>query len=165
MRQSFPPVITENSRILILGTMPGAESLRRHEYYANQRNQFWQIISEIFQTRLLKMSYSARVAFLIQQGLALWDVLESCERSGSLDRDIKNPIPNNFRRLFKTYRDIQALVFNGQAAHKWFGQLVVQRHTLDNLNQIQQVIMPSTSPTATIALSEKIQRWSKITQL
>ncbi|MBM3130691.1 MAG: DNA-deoxyinosine glycosylase [Chloroflexi bacterium] len=165
MKQSFPPLITENSRILILGTMPGEESLRRQEYYANPRNQFWRIIGEIFQTDLLELTYSARAAFLIQQGLALWDVLESCERSSSLDRDINNRIPNNFQALFETYRNIQVLVFNGQLAHKWFKQSVVQQQALEKINRLQKVILPSTSPAATVALSEKIRQWSVIKKL
>ncbi len=164
MKQAFPPVINDNSRILILGTMPGEESLRRQEYYANPRNQFWRIIGEIFQTRL-GVAYSDRVVFLTQHGLALWDILESCERSGSLDQGIRNPVPNNFQTLFETYPNIRVLVFNGQVAHKWFEQLVVQRQALQSPNQFQKMIMPSTSPAATIALSEKVRQWSVVAKI
>lgn len=164
MKHALPPIINEDSRILILGTMPGEESLRRQEYYANPRNQFWRIMSEIYQTPL-GATYSERVAFLAEHGLALWDVLESCERSGSLDQDIQNPVANNFQTLFETYRTIHVLVFNGRTAHKWFEQLVAQRQALAGLDQIQELVMPSTSPTATIPFSKKIKQWSIITKL
>lgn len=164
MKQAFPPVINDTSRILILGTMPGEESLRRQEYYANPRNQFWRIIGEIYQVRP-GVLYSERVAFLLQRGLALWDVLESCERVGSLDRDIKNPVPNNFQTLFETHGNIRALAFNGQKAHNWFEKWVIQRQAPVGLEQLQTIILPSTSPAATIALAEKVRRWRIIAEL
>ena len=86
---SFPPIANRNARILVLGSMPGRESLRARQYYAHPRNQFWPIMTEL----LLGVSvtdYAAKVRMLLQADIALWDVMKSCYRPGSLDAAIIN---------------------------------------------------------------------------
>ena len=106
-KQGFPPIIDETSRILILGTMPSEESLRRQEYYGHPRNQFWRILFGIYHVPLAE-AYSDRVALLRQKQLVLWDVVQHCEREGSLDQAIRKAKLNNFGELFRTYRNLQA---------------------------------------------------------
>ena len=164
IKEGFPPIIEANSRILILGTMPGEESLKRRQYYAYPRNQFWRILADIYQAQLAE-DYSERKEFLRQHQLALWDVLEYCERDGSLDQNIRNAVPNNFGQLFKDHRNLRALIFNGQKACNLFEKKVLRQQNLEGGEQLPRLLMPSTSPAGTMPLAEKIKRWRKIRDL
>jgi hypoxanthine-DNA glycosylase len=99
----LPPIIGERSRILILGTLPGNESLRREQYYANSSNQLWKLLVAVY-GEAIGEDYSQRVEFLHRRRLALWDVLRSAERAGSSDRRIKNPVANDFSDLLLRLR-------------------------------------------------------------
>ena len=156
----FPPIIEATSRVLILGTMPGVESLRRQQYYANPRNQFWRILAAIFHSQVPE-TYTDRIALLHQKHLAVWDVLQHCERPGSLDQAIRNATPNDFRELFKTYENLRVIVFNGQKAHALFEQGVLKQLGPKEI-KLPRLLMPSTSPAATLPLSTKIERWQQI---
>ena len=158
--QSFPPIIEATSRVLILGTMPGVESLRRQEYYANPRNQFWRILAEIFQVPVGD-TYAERVGLLRQKQMAVWDVLQHCERPGSLDQAIRNAAPNDFRELFKTYSNLRMIAFNGRKAQDLFEHSVLRQQGLAGI-ELPRLPMPSTSPAATLPLSEKIEHWRQI---
>ncbi|HTP08125.1 MAG TPA: DNA-deoxyinosine glycosylase [Anaerolineae bacterium] len=160
-KQSIPPIIEAASRVLILGTMPGDESLRQQQYYAHPRNHFWRILAAIYHEPFAEL-YSDRVALLHRQQLALWDVLQHCERPGSLDQAIRNAVPNDFRELFATYRNLQAIVFNGRKAHELFERQVLPQQSLDDVAHLPRWLMPSTSPAATLPLSAKIERWRQI---
>lgn len=107
--QGLFPIIGEGARVLILGSMPSAESLRLNQYYGNRRNHFWSIIYSLFDLPLEK-SYEKRIQFIKDKEIALWDVIHSCERVGSLDSNIKNAIPNDFKQLL-TNRGIKAIFF------------------------------------------------------
>ena len=91
--RGFPPVAATGARVLVLGSLPGAESLRRREYYAQPRNAFWPIFGAIVGAGPA-LPYSARLARLEAAGIALWDVCASARRDGSLDADIRNHQPN-----------------------------------------------------------------------
>ncbi len=95
-KAGFPPIIDETSRVLVLGTLPSEESLRRKEYYGHPRNQFWRILADIYHVPLAD-TYSERVALLRQKHLALWDVLQHGERQGSLDQAIRKSFGTAFR--------------------------------------------------------------------
>lgn len=84
---SFPPVVDAGTRVLILGSMPGARSLAEHEYYAHPRNLFWPLMDDLFGIERT-WPYERRLAALLARGLGLWDVLRHCEREGSLDASI-----------------------------------------------------------------------------
>jgi len=92
LKLSFPPIADSSCVCLILGSMPGEESLRRQQYYGHPRNAFWRIINENLPNR----SYEDRCSFLLAHGIALWDVLKSAHRQGSLDSAIRNEKPNEF---------------------------------------------------------------------
>jgi TDG/mug DNA glycosylase family protein len=164
MKHSFPPIIDTSSRILILGTLPGDESLRQQQYYAHPRNQFWRILAEIYHAPFPE-TYAERKALALQQQLALWDVVQRGERPGSLDNKIRHAEPNNFAWLFTTYPKLHAIVFNGRQAHDLFARLVLKQPAFAGLDQIPRLLLPSTSPAATLPLSEKIKQWSRIVDL
>lgn len=106
MINSFPAFIDSNTKILILGTMPGIASLTKQEYYANPRNHFWRIMYTLFDTLPVSDSFEEKIQLLQKNKIGLWDVLENCERKGSLDIYIKNHKENDFEMLFKQYPTI-----------------------------------------------------------
>ena len=108
VKHAFPPIVDENSKILILGTMPGEKSLQRNQYYAHKNNQFWKIIFILFQQPLTE-HYDARKAILLKNHIALWDVLKACEGEGSSDKNIMNAVPNDFVSFYKRYPKIKKI--------------------------------------------------------
>ncbi len=159
MKEGFPPVISPNARILILGTMPSELSLERQEYYGNPRNQFWPIMQAVFDIPA-DGTYAERIAGLRNNQVALWDVLHSCERVGSLDSAIKNAIPNDFAGLFASLPELKIIAFNGKKANKWF-QKWVQVDTF----KLQKVILLSTSPAAAVVFEKKLVNWAALKTL
>ncbi|KLU66669.1 uracil DNA glycosylase superfamily protein [Desulfosporosinus acididurans] len=154
--QSFLPIIDYTSRILVLGSMPSVQSLREQQYYANPRNQFWRIIYTIFSASL-ESDYIRRIEFIRSKRIALWDVIATCHREGSLDSKIKGEKANDFHQLFNTYTNLELVVFNGSKAYATFRKQVGFDFTNVSFKQL-----PSTSPANTIKLEEKICQWSII---
>jgi len=154
----FEPVADSNSEILILGSMPGRESLAAEQYYAHRRNAFWKIMAELigFDSG---SSYEARLQELKKARIALWDVLQSCTRTGSLDSNIDaNSIAvNDFQSFFRTHTKIQAVFFNGAMAESAYRRYVLP--TVNNL-QVSYTRLPSTSPAhASLSYEQKLQIW------
>lgn len=155
MLKSFAPEINKNTKIMVIGTMPGKESLRQHQYYAYERNAFWKIISELFNNGETFADYKQKINCLLENGIGLWDSLQYCERETSLDSDIKNEQPNDFETLLKENPRVVFLVFNGQKAFKFFKQFHQEL-----LNNIRYEILPSTSPAnASIPFQIKLEKW------
>jgi hypoxanthine-DNA glycosylase len=127
---SFPPIVNNNSRVLILGTMPGNKSLKMNQYYANPQNQFWRILSEITSNNFIT-SYEEKKRLLLKNGIALWDVLMHCEREGSLDVNISDELPNDFVDFFHHYPGIRKVGFNGKKAKKLFEKFCLYKTGLD----------------------------------
>ena len=117
---SFEPVINSSSELLILGTLPGPESLRMKQYYANPNNQFWWILYYVFDVTEIDTSYSGKLSFLLERGIALWDIFHSAERVGALDSDIKNGVPNDIPGLLNSFPRINQILLNGRKAEKSF---------------------------------------------
>ena len=154
--KSFKPLINENARVLILGSMPGVQSLKLQQYYAHPQNNFWRIMFALFK-HPQESDYKRKLAFLQERGIALWDTLESCYRPGSSDSDITNEKANNFQRLFKTYPDIRALFFNGVKSYEAFRKKVGFELTGDRFC----LKLPSSSPANNaIPFDEKLRQWS-----
>jgi len=156
--RSFPPIGHSNAHTLILGTMPGAASLAARQYYAHPRNAFWRIVAQLFGFDA-GLEYGARVGCLADAGIAVWDVLESCERAGSLDTriDPSSVVVNDFPRFFATHRRIERVCFNGGNA-----QTLFRRHALPTLDDLAAtfVRLPSTSPAnASIPADAKLRAW------
>jgi hypoxanthine-DNA glycosylase len=152
--RGLPPIIDDGARLLILGNMPSVMSLAAQQYYANPRNGFWRIMGEIFGFNALA-PYEARTAALRAHGVAVWDVLRSCRRVGSLDSAVEpdSMVPNDFAWLFDAYPTIERVVFNGAAAEKNFNRLV--RIGPD----LQYQRLPSTSPAQTMRYADKLAAW------
>lgn len=160
---SFPPLIMPNCRVLILGSMPGKASLDADQYYAHSRNYFWLFMQKLFDISL-QLDYQQRCELLTQQGVGVWDVLESCQRSSSLDSDIQTDsiVANDFATLFITYPNINTLFFNGQKAAQCY-QRYVQRNLPESIRDKVQLVLPSTSPAnASISYKDKLVSWSQI---
>ncbi len=160
----FPPVAGANSRLLILGSMPGIVSLERRQYYAQPRNAFWPIMDELFGTGS-EMEYAERLQGLLAAGVALWDVLRSCERSGSLDAniDMKTAVTNDFVEFFSTHPRIDRIFFNGATAARVFERPVSPVLAKAGIGPIKLIRLPSTSPAhAAMPYQEKLRRWSAI---
>ncbi len=151
---SFPPIWNSDCKILILGSMPGKESLLQEQYYAHTRNSFWRILFSIFNEEL-SIEYANRKQLLKIHNIALWDVLQHCEREGSLDSAIKNEVPNSIIELIQKSKNLKAVFFNGQKSaasfKKWIGfsALTIPYH-----------ILPSTSPAhAGLTFQKKLEVW------
>jgi len=155
--QSFPPIASTNSRVLVLGSMPGVESLRARQYYAHPRNAFWPIMGSLFGAGR-SLPYEERTARIRSAGIALWDVLQACVRPGSLDTSITDEVANDFAAFFATYPTITHVFFNGSKAETAFCRLVAP-----GLPEAGRAFarLPSTSPAhAAMRLEAKLQAWS-----
>ena len=152
------PIADQNANTLILGTMPGKKSLEAGQYYAHPQNQFWRILGQIYNFSPL-LSYDSRVEVLKQNGIAVWDVLHSCVRSGSMDADIEAEEPNDFKTFFKQHPAIVRVVFDSIKAE----QLYIS-HILPSLPvTLSYYRVPSPSPAyARIPFAEKLAAWERI---
>ena len=142
---AFEPVAPPGARVLILGSMPSVESLNQGFYYAHPRNAFWRILAGAY-GEPLPLDIPGKVALLERHSLALWDVLASCERRGSLDSAIRQPAPNDFDTLFRRCPDIRRILLNGGTAHRLFmkwGKPWTEGRSCQRL--------PSTSPAYTLS--------------
>jgi hypoxanthine-DNA glycosylase len=154
----FPPIGNPSARILILGSMPGEASLRAGQYYAHPQNLFWRILGEIVGFDR-DAPYADKLRMLASADIALWDVIASCHRKGSLDSDIAADSlqPNDFATFFATHRRIERVLFNGAKAEASF-----RKHVAPSLEAraIRYLRLPSTSPAnASIAYARKIAAW------
>jgi TDG/mug DNA glycosylase family protein len=159
---SFPPIATRTSRVLILGTMPSKVSLRERQYYAHPQNLFWRTLGEILGFDPTS-AYAVRVAAVRSAGVAVWDVLKSCQREGSLDAaiDPSSVVPNDLATFFVEHPQVRRICFNGATA-----EALYMRHVRPRLAanpDVQHLRLPSTSPANTsVPLSEKVRAWRVI---
>ncbi|MFM8331211.1 MAG: DNA-deoxyinosine glycosylase [Candidatus Methylumidiphilus sp.] len=159
--QSFPPIANPHAKILLLGSMPGAESLRAAQYYAHPRNAFWPIMGELFGAGLDR-EYQIRLEILKSHGIALWDVLASCVRVGSLDSAIEHDAANDFPAFFQVHPHISRVYFNGAMAEKSFHKHV---RGLPNPQALQFQRLPSTSPAhAALRYKQKLEAWRVVAE-
>lgn len=156
MLKSFPPVIGPDTRILIIGSMPGEASLRARQYYAYKYNQFWRIIFDVFENGRPPRDYADKLAVVLAHGLGLWDSLARCERTGSLDSAITRHQANDFPALFRQNPAVQTLLFNGQAAFGFYKKAF-------GVPQKPFSVMPSTSPAyAARTYEQKLACWRAV---
>ena len=155
----FPPVANTNAATLILGSMPGKESLRQNQYYAHPQNAFWKIMGELVGAHP-SLPYTQRLAILKSSGIALWDVLHTCKRQGSLDSDIKKEEANDFAAFFARHPHITRVYFNGTKAEQSFKRFVLGKQALPPLT-LQR--LPSTSPAhAGMDYDKKLEAWKGV---
>jgi hypoxanthine-DNA glycosylase len=156
---SFPPLVQDKARLLVLGSMPGIASLQAQQYYAHPRNAFWHIMESVLGIRR-SLPYAQRCAALTASGIAVWDVAERCYRPGSLDADIRSDsvVANDIPGLLTRFPTIRQVCFNGGAAETLFRRLVLR--DLPQEPKVALLRLPSTSPAhAAMTLDEKIARW------
>ncbi|MFA6053588.1 MAG: DNA-deoxyinosine glycosylase [Methylobacter sp.] len=161
----FAPVVAGNAKVLILGTMPSVASLARQQYYGHPKNAFWPIMGALFGAAP-ELGYQQRKEILMANGIAVWDVLQGCNRLGSLDSNIKPESIkiNDFAAFFAEHEFIAHVFFNGAMAEKLY-----KKHVLPTLNRrfdyLEYQRLPSTSPAhASLRLEEKIEAWKVIKQ-
>jgi len=150
----FPPVLGKFPRIMILGSMPSVESLKQKQYYGLARNQFWKILENLLKSGVLN-NYEDKKRMLMNNYIALWDVVYSCRREGSLDSNIRDIKINDFKHLLKTHTTLKAIFCNGQTSYKLF------RRTNKDID-LPVIVLPSTSPAYTLSFDIKLAQWRKI---
>jgi len=152
-KRSFLPIVDTRARVLVLGTLPGEESLRRGQYYAHPRNLFWPIVFALFGATPVQ-DYAQRLAFAAARGIGLWDVCEMGEREASADATTRREQPNAIDRLLDEHPLIRAVAFNGTGARQLYDRHFTRRTNLTYL------ALPSTSPAhARIDFAGKLACW------
>jgi hypoxanthine-DNA glycosylase len=157
---SFPPVIGPAPRVLILGSVPGVASLEQQQYYAKPQNAFWRIMGALFDAGP-GLAYPDRLERLTAQHIALWDVLASCIRPGSLDSsiDLASAQINDLTGLLRAQPTLSFVFFNGRKAEQMYRRWVLAEAQSINPH-VRYYGMPSTSPAmATLTFAEKLDRW------
>ena len=156
----FDAVARSDARVLILGTLPGGNSLQRGEYYAQPRNAFWPIMNELVGASP-SLSYADRTLRLVEKGIALWDVCLAGNRAGSLDSAIQlsSVVPNDFNAFLDIHTGIRLICFNGVTAAEIF-----RRKVLASLpaaaRLVRREVLPSSSPASTsMTLEQKLRCW------
>ena len=155
--RGLAPVAGFGTRLLLLGSFPGAASLLAQQYYGHPRNQFWPLLSAIWQVDLVSLAYAARLAAMQDRGLGVWDVHASCQREGSLDSAIRGAVPNDLPGLVACLPALQAVAHNGgesARAMRITGALGLPVHRL-----------PSSSPAnASWSFERKLAAWRAVFQ-
>jgi double-stranded uracil-DNA glycosylase len=164
--RSFPPIEDSRARVLILGSMPGGASLAAGRYYAHPQNLFWRIMGDLLGADP-GLSYARRIRLLKSRGIALWDVLESCVREGSLDSSIEEAtiVVNDFVSFYRAHPRIERVFFNGAKADAAYRRYVLGP-SATQIPVLRYLRLPSTSPAhAALSFAQKRKAWSAVTSL
>ncbi len=147
------PIYDQNSKILILGSFPSQKSREQMFYYGHPQNRFWSVLAEVLGQDMPKTT-DQKIRFLLSNGIALWDVIASCEIEGSSDSSIKNVIPNNMGEILNA-ADIQQIFVNGKAAEKYYNKYIKAEIGRD------AILLPSTSPAnAAWTMPRLVEAWN-----
>ncbi|MBN8666373.1 MAG: DNA-deoxyinosine glycosylase [Chitinophagales bacterium] len=138
-KTSFPPISNENTRILILGSLPGDKSLELGEYYGHPRNRFWKILSTIT-NKEMPVTYAEKKEFLLKSGIGVWDVAHKATRNGSMDSAMKDEEPNDLEAFIANHKNLTAIGFNGKKAELLFNKFFKRQSGL------RYISLPSSSP-------------------
>lgn len=153
-KRSFPPVVSRDTRLLILGSLPGDASLAAGQYYAHRQNRFWELVGSVIDVDLRAQPYDTRLASLLRHGIGLWDVIADAERSGSLDAAVRNETHNSLQALLMQLPNVHAVAFNGGTAAR-----LGRRLLRDAGSGLVLIDLPSSSPAHTLAFPQKQERW------
>jgi hypoxanthine-DNA glycosylase len=155
MLEGLAPVLDADTRLVILGSFPGAASLAAQQYYGHPRNNLWKLLSALWGVDLVGLDYARRLEALQRRRVGLWDVYRSCEREGSLDSAIRAPVPNDLASLKRLAPRLQAVAHNGAESarsRRITEELGIDVHTL-----------PSTSPAnASWSFERKLAAWREV---
>lgn len=156
IKHSFAPFVDEHTRLLILGSLPGEESLKQQRYYAFPGNQLWRLVGGVIERDLVSLEYEARLQALRDAGIGLWDVIGSAKREGSLDAAIREHQPNALRELVAELPNLRAVGFNGGTSAR------LGRKILEGCGPAL-VSLPSSSPAyAAMPFEAKLEQWSAL---
>jgi TDG/mug DNA glycosylase family protein len=156
LKRSFPPVADARTRVLVLGSLPGEESLARSQYYANPRNHFWRLIGGVTGLDLVPLPYQARLRALIEARVGLWDTVGAATRRGSLDGAIRDHRTNDLADLAGRLPELRAVGFNGgKSASLGVAQLASRP-------DLALIALPSSSPAYTRPFEEKLAEWMRL---
>jgi len=155
--QGLPPVIDCHTRVLVLGSFPGAASLAARQYYAHPRNQFWPLMAALTGEPLPDLPYAMRLTRLLVHRIGVWDVLGACIREGSLDSNIRYPQANDFARLRALAPALRRVGFNGGTSGRFAPQFAAEGY--------ETVVLPSSSPAhAARTFEQKLESWKALMQ-
>ena len=158
-KRSFPPSVTPECSVLVLGSLPGDESLRQVQYYAHPRNAFWKIMGELLGFDF-SLPYEERLRLLNSGGVGLWDVVASGVRPGSLDQHITRERPNDIAALLERFPGIRTVGCNGTASYKYLKRYFPELFLRESHRIIQ---MPSTSPAAArLSYDQKLRAYGEV---
>lgn len=156
-KRCFDPVVDANTRLLILGSLPGEKSLAHSQYYAHPQNKFWLLLGAVLGIDLKSLPYEDRLAALLAHGVGLWDVVAQAQRSGSLDSNIRERDDNDLVQLAVSLPRLDTIAFNGGTAAK-LGLKVLG----EQAQRYRIVSLPSSSPAYTLAYEAKLQQWKTL---
>ncbi|RZJ05142.1 MAG: DNA-deoxyinosine glycosylase [Brevundimonas sp.] len=154
LKRAFDPVVDADTRLLILGSLPGDASLRAAQYYAHPQNAFWRLVGGVVGRDLAALPYPERLEALKSAGVGLWDVIARADRPGSLDTAIRDAETADLNRLALGLPHLKAVAFNGGTAAR------IGRRTLDLPAEVQLIDLPSSSPAHTRPFASKTEAWS-----
>jgi hypoxanthine-DNA glycosylase len=161
MLHGFPPISSPAIHTLILGSMPGRDSLTASRYYAHPRNAFWPIMAELYGAAP-SLSYMKRMEILVENGIGIWDVIQSCRRKTSLDSAIEESsiTVNDFQGFIENHALLGRICFNGGKAEQCFKRYVLQYLEAGRLRYVR---LPSTSPAhARMNFQQKLAAWQNL---
>ena len=156
VKRSFPPIVDAGTRLLVLGSLPGEESLARRQYYGNPRNHFWRLIGAVAGLDLVPLAYEARLEALLGAGIGLWDTVGAATRRGSLDGAIRDHRANDLAALAASLPKLRAVAFNGGKS------AALGRPRLAERPDLELVPLPSSSPAYTMPFEEKLAAWRRL---
>lgn len=158
IKKALNPIVNANSRILILGSLPSDKSIIQNEYYGNKNNQFWDIISMVFENEKIKFKdYNEKIKFLNKHCIALWDVYSVAERNGSLDTNIKNGKFNNIKEFLNEHKEIKKVLINGKKAEKGFKEYLKKENKYCDYRNVTS----SSSANTRYTIVEKVEIWKE----
>ncbi|MBB5446443.1 MULTISPECIES: DNA-deoxyinosine glycosylase [unclassified Paraburkholderia] len=158
-KRCFAPVVDADTRVLILGSLPGEVSLAHGQYYAHPQNKFWLLVGEAIERDLVGMAYSTRLETLLEHHIGLWDVVAEARRTGSLDSRIRDHASNDLIALIDTLPKLASIAFNGGTAAK-----IGMKALGERAEQYRLVRLPSSSPAhASVSYAQKLDIWRRLT--
>ena len=156
LQHCFAPHVRRDTRLLILGSLPGAASLAAERYYAHPRNQFWRLMETVIEAPLTPLPYEDRLAQLLARGVGLWDTVAAAHRKGSLDADIRLQEASDLKSLAATLPELRAIGFNGGTAAQ------IGRAQLGERPRFHLIDLPSSSPAFTRPFAAKAEAWGAL---
>ncbi len=155
LKHPFPPLYDKNSKILILGSFPSVKSREQNFFYGHPQNRFWKVVATVLEKEI-PTTIEEKREFLLSSNIALWDVIASCEITGSSDSSIKNVVANDLTEILET-ANIKKIFVNGKTAEKYYNRYVKDKVGRD------AVCLPSTSPAnAMWNVESLVEEWKKI---